>query len=516
MDFWTPKNFAKVTGGSWLAAADPDVMLSGVGTNSREIRPREAFIALKGAKFDGHDFLDAAARSGAALLIVSDEAKARAFLSSRQENAERSAGVLLVADTLAALQQLAAAYRDTLAAAGCKVIAVVGSNGKTTTRNLIHTALSATLKGTQSPKSFNNHIGVPLTILSTRIASQSTHASPTQQATAPPAGDQFVVVEVGTNHPGEIESLAQIVRPDIAVVTSIGEEHMEFFGTLDGVAREEAAILKYVKPDGAAVIEGAVMESYFQRLGLLPPHLEVVIYGRHAQSVCDFSDDPQVIQEDAAQTFTVDGGAVRVTLPLVGRYNAVNALAALCVGRRLGVQLDAMAAALARTVPVEMRLNVRRLASAAGAITIINDAYNANLASVTGAIMTLRQFALPAGGRRVAILGDMFELGAYAPDLHRSIGRTIAERDTQTWEGEPDRNHPKIHLVIFIGQLSLFAAEALAKLWSQDRIVAFPIWDDSVPAQVAALLRGGDTVLIKASRGMKLERLLPAIEEKFR
>ena len=225
MTFWTYQNLADVTKGTWLVEPDNlgDVV-AGLWHDTREIQPGQAYLAIKGDQFDGQDFIDKAFEAGAALAIVSAEPA-----TSHQPPAP----LLQVDDTIQALQDLARAYRAELKAGGCKVIGIAGSNGKTTTRHLIHHVLThAGLKGTQSPKSFNNHLGVPLTLLS---------ALP---------GDDFVACEIGTNHPGEIDFLSAIARPDIAVITSIGEEHLEFFGDLENVAQEELSIIPHVMPSG--------------------------------------------------------------------------------------------------------------------------------------------------------------------------------------------------------------------------------------------------------------------------
>jgi len=230
MAFWTPQQFELVTAGTWVhAPADADARLAGVSIDSRTIRPGEVFVALPGERFDGHDFLERAAEAGAAILIVEEEAAVdRGVMPD-------GCAILQVQDTYATLRQLGRAYRGWLAAHNVTVIAVTGSNGKTTTRHLIHAACSAKLSGTQSPKSFNNHIGVPLTLLAASVE------------------DDFVVVEIGTNHPGEVAALGELVRPDAAVITSVGEEHMAFFGTLEAVAVEEASIGRFVRPGGFVV-----------------------------------------------------------------------------------------------------------------------------------------------------------------------------------------------------------------------------------------------------------------------
>jgi UDP-N-acetylmuramoyl-tripeptide--D-alanyl-D-alanine ligase len=487
MYFWTPQTFSSVTGGRWLVPpADAGAPLAGLTTDSRGVKRGQAFLALKGEKFDGHDFLaQAGARAG--LLIVADPVKAA--------GAPPGAACLLVPDTLAALQALARAYREVLGQAGTRVIAVAGSNGKTTTRSLIHAALSAGFRGTQSPKSFNNHIGVPLTLLAASREGQG--------------ADDFVAVEIGTNHPGEIEALGRLVGPDAAVLTSLGHEHMAFFGSLGAVAREESTILRHLRPGGAglAVIEAQAL-GQLRALGLVPPVSELprlVSFGA-GQGDLRLEGVP-VLDGSGGQTFSVRGGP-KIHLPLVGVHNAVNALAAVAVGRWMGLDDAGIARGLEQVQPVEMRLNLLRLGTAAEPVVVLNDAYNANPDSVAAALATLRQMAPPLpGGRRVVILGDMLELGADGPELHRAVGRAVAAVGPEERDG--------FHLAVFVGKLAMFMAEAAARRWPPERLGAFPQWTPDLPQRVAELLRPGDLVLLKASRGVGLERLLPALRGRF-
>jgi len=518
MNFWTADNLRECAGGRWLsepAAKAESALIAGVTTDSRAVKPGQAFFALEGEKFDGHDFLALAAKAGAALLFVSDAAKAEAAKTGK-------ASIVLVDDTLVALQRLAGAYRDHLRACGTRVIAVVGSNGKTTTRNLIHAVLSSTLSGTQSPKSFNNHIGVPLTILAAGAGSaQPEHAATPRKRTRRAAdspraqADDFVVVEVGTNHPGEIDALAKIVRPDAVVVTSIGHEHMEFFKTLDGVAIEEASILPHVAPEGLAVIEGeAAMQ--FERLKLIPDGLKAWTYGASPEAVAAIYDGPVV--EGQTQVFTTRGGKLTIRLPLLGVHNANNALAALLIGKWMGLEDDLIAAALGAVTPVEMRMNVSLLGDGESGVLLVNDAYNANPSSVAAALHTAASLQTPSlSGRRVAVLGDMLELGEHGPDLHRMIGKLIAQLTPPNLPDEPrSAESPGFDRVILVGKLAFFIAESLAKSWPAQRIEVYPDWSDDLPQRVAASVRPGDMVLVKASRGMGLERIAKAIEAKFK
>ena len=226
--FWTPAHFAELTGGTWLIPPrDAGAAISGISIDSRGLAAGQGFVAIRGERFDGHRFLAEAAAKGAALAIVEQP----------QPGADAPMAVLQVASTLAALQRLASHWRDRLGEAGCRIISVSGSNGKTTTRHLVHQVLTtAGLVGSQSPKSFNNRLGVPLTLLAAQ------------------ANQHFVVAEIGTNHPGEIAALASILRPDIALITSIGEEHLEFFHDLEGVAQEESQVFAQIAEGGVAII----------------------------------------------------------------------------------------------------------------------------------------------------------------------------------------------------------------------------------------------------------------------
>ena len=327
--------------------------IAGFGIDGRSLRPGEAFVAIRGERFDGHDFLPQAQAAGAALALVERD----------PGTGHPALPLLSVPSTVAALQALARQHRGVLGAGGCRVISVSGSNGKTTTRHLIYQVLTrAGLAGTQSAKSFNNHLGVPLTLLAGR------------------PGDDFLVCEVDTNHPGEIAALGALVRPDIAVIASIGEEHLEFFGDLAGVLREEAAIL------GAVTSGGAVLVPAEQ-------HLPIAADWRAAGG---HQTDLQIIR------LGLDPATEGLRLP--GEHNRLNASAAAGVARLLGIGDAAIAEALSRATAAPMRGEIL-FAGDPARPTLINDAYNANPGSMRAALAMLREHT----GRTVAILGDMLE-----------------------------------------------------------------------------------------------------------
>lgn len=517
MEFWAPNNLQQITGGRWLTPPPSGLAVRGLSIDSRTIEANQVFLAVEGQRFDGHDFLAPAAKAGAGLLIV-----------SRHDRVPLGeVAVLQVDDSVKALHDLAQTYRDLLKTAKTKVIAVVGSNGKTTTRHLIHAVLSAKFRGTQSPKSFNNHLGLPLTLLA---------ASP---------ADDFVVAELGTNHPGEIETLAKLARPDAAVIPNLDEEHLEFFADLAGVVEEEAAVLKWIPKGGPAFLEARAFAT-LQLCNRLPDDLQAMVYGCGPDDRCQITwSDRELIDGGHGQAFGVNGG-LKIKLPLLGRHNVDNAVAAVAVGRWLEVPDLHIASVLKNVKGVPMRLQVQRCGDPSRPeqqIMVVNDAYNANYPSMVEALRTLASMPLanPAN-RRIAILGDMLELGPAGPQRHRDLvhhlaiecknRERLAARCSQPTEpGEDGGSNPAVFLqdgtalpspplpgiakAILIGPLAGLTAEALQHHWSADRIHAFHDWTDHLPGTVANLLRPGDVVLIKGSRGMGLERLIPAIEKRM-
>ena len=486
MTFWTYQNLADVTQGQWLVEPDDlSAQLTGLWHDTRDIKPGQAYLAIAGDNFDGHAFIDQAFNAGAALAIVSAQPSS---LEGGAGGRVPSQPILKVADTVVALQDLARAYRDELSKGRCKVIGIAGSNGKTTTRHLIHHVLThAGLKGTQSPKSFNNHLGVPLTLL---------QAKPS---------DDFVAAEIGTNHPGEIDFLSDIARPDIAVITSIGEEHLEFFGDLDGVAKEEACVLKHVADSGIALVQADAWQRIQEAVTNNPP-TAIEIYGFNSKNEDDRAAGLWIARghrEGPKGGFVVSylRDEIEGVFHLPGDYNLQNAGAAIGVGVFMGVGMNSLVKALASVTAPDQRGQVHRFGSG---VTVIDDAYNANPTSMRIAIDLLNESA----GNSVAILGDMFELGEASAAKHHEMAhyRSIKENTSTLFECR--------RMTILIGE-----AFSGVKVDLDPDLYDYTIhqlkWSDRTPGDVAALLEPGDTVLLKASRGMRLERLIPAIERRF-
>ncbi len=437
-------------------AALPQRTVERVSTDTRTVVEGDLFIALSGDSFDAHDFLDKATHAAAAIV------------ERVPVNAPAELPLIVVPNARKALGELARMHRRALK--HTKVIAVAGSNGKTGTKHLIHAALSGHLRGTASPKSFNNDIGVPLTLLPVVPR------------------DDYVIVECGTNHPGEIEALSKIAEPDIAVITGIGAEHLEGLGDLNGVRRENAAISVGMSRQGLLIVNGddkglaANCASYGGKR---------VTFGLESRNDLFATD---IICDADGVRFKLNGSRVVVTVPLLGRHNASNALAAIAVARRLGVPDAKMLAGLAQVIGPEMRMQRIDV----GGIRLINDAYNANPQSMEAALITLRDF--PNDGRKIAILGDMLELGTESDRFHRDAGQQAA-----TYGAD---------VLICVGPGgSLLAAAAVRAGVESARVWSFP---DSIEAarDVPAMLRTGDLVLLKASRGMRLERIAEAIAKR--
>ncbi|HEX2837481.1 MAG TPA: UDP-N-acetylmuramoyl-tripeptide--D-alanyl-D-alanine ligase [Phycisphaerales bacterium] len=475
MTFWQLDSIKAVTAGRWLARGPqtkdaPPV--AGLSTDSRGVQSGQAFLALRGERFDGHAFLAQASTAGAALLIIDREEAFRAAAPGIRSGTS----VLLVEDTGRALLRLANAYRRTLTTT--KVIAVGGSNGKTTTVRMIDAVLSTRLKGRASQKSFNNAVGVPLTILS---------AQP---------GDQYLICEVGTNAPGEIAPLAAVIEPDICVITSLGREHLEGLGSLEGVAREEAMLVSALREGGCAVVaqdDVLVAAVKSQLRSLAGPPRVLLTFGT--------GETAEVRVAEASQSFE----GVRFTLndrtgyalPLLGRHNALNAAAAIAVGRRLGLAAEDARTGLASVKGPPMRLEQSTVAG----VRVVNDAYNANPESMVAAIDTFKEVTAAdpavAASRRVLVLGDMLELGEQSAALHREVlTHALHARCAD--------------VLVLIGSAMARAATDL-KVQHEVGVHSLPDLSPPRDAHAAALLQPGDVVLLKASRGTAVERVVAAL-----
>jgi UDP-N-acetylmuramoyl-tripeptide--D-alanyl-D-alanine ligase len=464
MSFWTPDTVRQGAGGAWARRPQvgESVTLAGLAIDSRTVRPGQVFLALRGERFDGADFIGEALDARAAMVVT--------------ERPERvpvdrpvPGGVVRVPDAGKALLRLAGAYRRTLEAT--KVVGITGSNGKTTTTRLVHSVLSARLRGSASQKSFNNAVGVPLTVLAVR------------------SGDQFLAAEAGINAPGEMAELAEVLRPDIGVIVSIGRAHIEALGSVEGISREKSILLRAV-PSGGCCIAPADAPELADFLKGLPG---LVTFGRAQHADLRLTD---------VRHAPVSGGGpgIRFTvndrhsyeLPMVGEHNALNALAAIAVGRRMGLDHDTIGEGLRRASAPEMRLSLGQR----GDVQVLNDAYNANPDSAVAAVRALVEVCRGAR-RRVVVLGDMLELGGLAEEAHREVAEVAGTLG--------------IELFVGVGSFAGPAAARAGELLGRDRALSLPDLSEQSLARLIAMLQPGDAVLLKGSRRSGLERVDEAL-----
>ncbi|MCL2336348.1 MAG: UDP-N-acetylmuramoyl-tripeptide--D-alanyl-D-alanine ligase, partial [Firmicutes bacterium] len=379
MKSMTVNEVYRVIGGRWLRG-DPDVVVRRVSTDSRQIRPGELFFALRGPRYDGHDFLAQAVAAGAAGLVVAADVKVSFPIP-----------VIGVGDTLAALQALAAYNRRQY---HVPVVGITGSSGKTTTKDMVAAVLETGLQVLKTKGNMNNEIGLPLTLLDF----SATHGA--------------AVLEMAMRGPGEIDALCLLARPTCAVISTIGMAHLERLGSVENIARAKGEILDHIAPDGFALLPG---DSPLAREQAKRCHGRVLYYGL-AQGLDIYAHELR--REGGGSRFTVVAGVERceVRLPLPGLHNVKNALAAAAVGLLLGLSPEQVSAGLSKVTLSGMRTEIIR----GNNFTIINDAYNANPESTAAALQTMEELA--GGRRRVAVLGDMRELGPSAAEAHRQCG----------------------------------------------------------------------------------------------
>ncbi len=434
----TLKQAAAFCGGAVLPQYE-QIAFTGAAIDSRAVEPGQLFVALQGAR-DGHDFIPMAIEHGAA-----------AALGERQL---ADVPMIVVPDARLALGAIARHWREQMS---CRVVGITGSVGKTTTKEMTAAVLQSTFQTHKTKKNFNNDLGLPMTILD-----------------IPPACEA-AVTEMGMNHLGEISYLTSIAQPDVAVITNIGTMHIENLGSREGILRAKLEILEGLRPGGQVILNG---DEPLLRAAKLP--VKPLFFG------IDTECDLRAVQIELGQGFTRFiaegfGQRIPIDLPVEGRHNVYDALAAALVGLSLGVRPERIAKALSFFRNTGDRQNVLEV----GGYTLIADCYNAGPESVAAALAVLRARRTP--GRRVAVLGDMLELGDHAPAAHTEMGRRAAEA---------------ADLVLLYGPMSHLAAEAAG-----EKALHFETHEDLVRC-LRERTAPGDLILFKGSHGMHMERAL--------
>jgi UDP-N-acetylmuramoyl-tripeptide--D-alanyl-D-alanine ligase len=436
-----------------VSSGEPQILIGKISTDSRTVKRGELFVALRGENFDGHKFVGKAAQAGAAGAIVEHAWKGKI---------PKDFVLLRVEDTLRAYQEIAANYRKLLP---LKVLAITGSNGKTSTKDFAAAVLGRRFSVTKTEGNFNNHVGLPRTILEATSA------------------DEIAVWEIGMNHPGEVAALARIAAPDAAIVTNVGIAHIEFMGSRDAIAQEKGALAEVIGPEGWVILNA---DDPFSAGIAARTRARVILAGTTSGTVCA----GEITQSAHGSDFTILEGAhrCRAQLPVPGLHMIQNALLAVAAGRAFGLSLEDCAVGLAAAPLTKARLQIKQIHG----VQFIDDSYNANPDSMKAALRTLME--LDADGKRIAVLGEMRELGAETESGHREVGEEAATLG--------------IDQLIAIGEMGEVIARA-AQNAGLEKCSA--VRSTVEAAELLDEITGpGDLVLVKGSRSARTERVLEA------
>jgi len=454
LPLWRVAEFVEASGGF-----DGEQVASGYSIDSRTIQPGDLFLAIKGDRLNGHDFVHAALKAGAVAAVAAAEYAPHFAGESR---------MLFVNDTLVALQRLGAAARRLW---GKRLIGVTGSAGKTTTKDVIAHVLATRFRVLKSLGNLNNHFGLPLQLLKLE-----------------PEHD-MAVIEMGMSHAGEIAALCEVAKPDWGVVTSVAPVHLEFFPEgIAGIARAKYELIAGLPAGGVAFLNAD--DPYVSQFGR-DFHGKVVQFGIEHPSDVSAQRIEDLGPRGSRFTLFASGVKTQVELPLLGRHNVMNVLAGIAVGLEAGITPTEAAASLTSLKAPDKRGEVVEI----GGATLINDCYNSNPKALDAMVDVL---AASPGGRRIVIAGEMLELGTMSPDLHRASGNHIAQR--------------KIDILIGVRGAASLIVEGAAAGGVLGKFVNTP---EEAGDWLAENMRAGDVVLLKASRGVKLERALERLQQKL-
>lgn len=444
-----------------------------VEIDSRKIKRGDIFVALQGQHADGHAFVRSAFENGAACALVSREWYNRQPLSTRRQEF-RGFRYLVAESPEAAMQQLAALYRRKF---GIPVIGIGGSNGKTTTKQMTASVLGTRYSVHMSEGNLNNHLGVPLTLFGLREK------------------HEIAVIEMGINHPGEMELLAALAAPTHGLLTNIGHEHIEFLRDLDGVAEAETALYRYLHERNGVIFLNSADRRLVAAAATLGSTASTVKYGvRLEKENSIWAEDLRMNSAGQAMfSLCLPAGVAPVRLHYAGRHNVANAVAAAAIGWHFGLQPDEIRKGLEEQKPAQgwKRIEVQE----SGGVIIVNDTYNANPDSVCHALDFLCE--LPVSGKRIAVIGDMLELGETGDAEHEKVGRDIAARE-------------QIDTLYTFGELARHCCKTAGA-----KCAGYFTEIEKLRQVLRASLDTGDALLLKASRGMRLERVADGLVNTF-
>ena len=456
MDPLSLRKIAEFAHGS-LSAGDAALTVSRVSTDSRTLQTGDLFVPLRGENFDGHKFVEQASERGAVGAMVEESWKGAT---------SKCFAVIRVPDTLLGYQHLAANYRRSLP---LKVIAITGSNGKTSTKDFVAATLSRGFRVTKTEGNFNNHVGLPQSML------------------AASSSDEIAVWEIGMNHPGEIAALSKLAMPDAAIITNVGLAHIEFMGSREAIAAEKGALAEAVGADGTVILNA---DDPFSQGIAEQTRAKVIFAGIENGSI----HANEVSQSPTGCEFTIREGAhrCRAQLPVPGIHMVQNAMLAVAAGRAFGLSLEDCAAGLASTPLTKARLQIKEI----NGIQFIDDSYNANPDSMRAALRTLVE--LDTDGRRIAVLGQMSELGEESERRHREVGKAAAAFG--------------IDELIAVGAAGVEMANAAQKAGLRKSISVAAAEDAA--ELLAETASPGDLILVKGSRSARMERVLEALSKR--
>ena len=429
----------------------PKFIFEDIITDSRKISKGSMFIAIKGEKFNGEDFAIEAIEKGAAGVIVNE--------NCLEEKLPKTGLILKVADTLATYQNFARAWRENFK---IPLVAITGSNGKTTTKDLTAAALGGLGEIQKTSGNFNNEMGVPITLLGIN------------------ENHKAAVVEIGMRGLGQIESLSKIVKPNIGIVTNVGETHIELLGSIENIAKAKSELVEAIH-EGGIVILNADDSNVIKMKSKVKSGVKIITFG--IDNDADIKAE-KITSDSATTKFFVND--FEFEIPMLGRHNVLNALAAICAGIAVNLTFEKIRDGLKNLNKTKMRFEIEER----NGLKIINDAYNASPASMRAALQTTAQIA---EGRKIAVLGDMLELGEISEKAHRQVGEEVFKNN--------------FDILITYGQLGKLIAEGavgVKKIFTSDT-------HEEAANYLKKILQSGDTILFKGSRGMQMEKIINLI-----